>query len=85
MTLGNIRLNATLTKKHQMETLGNDDDSGKVGKVRHCGVVKILLFEDAFYIFTLNITYSCVASLCHMWIMQFINCNIIKSMTYLHP
>jgi hypothetical protein len=61
VTLGNIRLNATLTKKHQMETLGNDDDSGKVGKVRHCGVVKILLFGDAFYIFTLNINFSCVA------------------------
>jgi hypothetical protein len=44
-----------------METLGNDDDSGKVGKVRHCGVDKILLFGDAFYIFTLNISYSCVA------------------------
>ena len=61
MTLGNIRLNETLTKKHQMEPLGNDDDSGKVGKVRHCGVVKILLFGDAFYIFTLNISFSCVA------------------------
>jgi hypothetical protein len=44
-----------------METLRNDDDGGKVRKVRHCGVHKILLFGDAFYIFTLNITYSCVA------------------------
>ena len=44
-----------------METLGNDDDNGKVGKVRHFGVDKILLFGDAFYIFTLNINYSSIA------------------------
>ena len=44
-----------------METFANDDDSGKVGKVYHCGVDKILLFGDAFFIFTLNIIYSCVA------------------------
>ena len=44
-----------------METFADDDESGKVGKVHHCGVNKIHLLGDAFYIFTLNITYSCVA------------------------
>jgi hypothetical protein len=43
------------------ETFANDDDSGKVGKVRHCCVDKMLLSGDAFFIFTLNISYSCVA------------------------
>jgi hypothetical protein len=54
-----------------METLGNDDDTSKVGKVRHCGGDKILLLGDAFFIFTLNISYSCVA-----FFMQHGSCNL---------
>jgi hypothetical protein len=68
-----------------MEAFANDDDSGKVGKVHHCGVDKILLSEDAFFIFTLNISYSCVA----FFMQHADNVNYklqhkVKSLTYLN-